>query len=200
MTDRGHDLLQTTVVVLALLTPAWLLPSGPALAWLLGVGALAAPMLWWTWHHAPWVPTPADETDRLLELLALRPGDRFLDLGAGDGRVLQRVHAATGAHCEGIEAAPLVWALGRLRLRLAGSPCVLRRGDLRTAELDGVDAVYLWGTAYGLGPDLVAWLRAGLPPGARVVSYATPLPGWDPVAIDTDGQRPLHLYQLPEPA
>jgi len=198
VTHRAHNLLQTTVVLLALLTPAWLLPAWVGLPWAVAVALLAGPMLWLTWHHAPWVPTPAEETAAIVEALQLGPTSTFVDLGAGDGRLLQRLHAASGARCVGVEAAPLVYLLGRLRLAWAGSPCRLVWGDLRRFDLSDADAVYLWGTAYGLDQAWVDRLRS-LRPGARVVSYGTPLPGWDPTSVLDHGLRSLYIYEVESP-
>jgi hypothetical protein len=192
VSPRTHDLLQTTVILLMWLTPAWLLPAPWGWVWG-GIVALAvAPSLWRTWWHAPWVPSPPELTEPLIAELHRGPCEVFVDLGAGDGRVLQRVHAATGAHCEGVEAVPWVWLLGQLRL--ARSPCRLHLGDLYRAEVAHADVVFLWGTAYGLTPALSRHLAAQLRPGARVLAYGTPLPDW-PVARRIDaGQRALYVH------
>src|SRR6266849_5103341 len=46
---------------------------------------------------APYVVSPQEIVDRMLELADLKPGERLYDLGSGDGRVLitavQRYHA-----------------------------------------------------------------------------------------------------------
>jgi hypothetical protein len=182
------------VVLGIALTPAWLGPSWMMLPWVLGVLLLLGPMLWLTWTHAPFVPTPDDDVARIVSALSLSPGERFVDLGSGDGRVLRAVHHATGAEGLGIEAAPGLWLWSWLRT--ARCPGVrVRLGDLRGADLSQVDAVYVWGTAYSVGtPGFTAWLREGLPPGARVVSYGQPLHGWEPDGVDGSGQRPVHRY------
>ena len=195
---RARDLLQTTVLVLVALTPAWLLPAGVALPWLAAVSLLAAPALWFTWTGAPWVPTPTDDLDRVVTLLGVGPDDRVVDLGAGDGRVLRHVAAVTGARVAGVEAAPAPWLLGAVRGWLGGPRVPVRLASryapsarLRLAE---TDAVYLWSTARGVAHPGLPSLLARLPPGARVVCYATPLPFWVPEAIDTTGQRPIYRY------
>lgn len=179
-----------------LLTPAWLTPPWFSTPWLVGVLALAGPGLWWSWRHAPWVPTPADDVDIILRLLALGPGDRFCDLGAGDGRMVQRVHHATGADCTGIEGVPLLYAIGWLRA-LPDAGCHMQLGDLTRVPLETYDALYIWGTAYGSGTaEFVQHLRARVRPGTRVVCYHTPLADLPPAEVDATGQRPVYAYEL----
>jgi hypothetical protein len=195
---RRQDLLQTLVLLLLLLTPAWLTPTWFARPWLWASLLLGLPALYLSWSHAPWVPSPAAELPRILAALDLSPADTFCDLGAGDGRLVARVRAATGATCFGIEASPLLCVVAWLFLWSRRDPgATVRFGDMYRADLSGVDAVYVWGTGYSAGTAAFGeWLRAALPPGARVVSYHQQIPGLTLVRADLDGQRPLYTYRL----
>lgn len=192
--SRRRDLLLTGVMVCIGLTPAWFLPDPWSQLWLAVGLVLGAPAVVLSWRHAPWVPTPAEELPRILHHLALKPGQRFCDLGAGDGRMVQRVRAATGAHCVGVEAGPLPFLAGWLRLRrTAGTE--IRFGDLYTADLSVCDAVYVWGTAYSVGtPRFGDRMRETLKPGARLVSYHQPVYGLEPNEVDEGGMRPIYVY------
>ncbi|TNE85325.1 MAG: class I SAM-dependent methyltransferase [Deltaproteobacteria bacterium] len=198
MDERQRDLLLTAVLLGVLLTPAWLIPQPWSLVWQLVVLLLAVPALMYSWRHAPWQPTPRAELERLVALLALTPDQRFCDLGAGDGRLVLWVHAATGAHCVGIEASPLQWLVARVRLALQGGQGTeVRLGDLYEADLSEFDVLYVWGTAYSVGtPAFAEAMKAHARPGARLVSYHTPVPGWTPLVEDHEGQRPLFVYAL----
>jgi hypothetical protein len=196
--SRRRDLLQTCVLLGLLFTPAWLTPPWFARPWLLVTALLGLPAVWWSWRHAPWVPTPTAERARLLAALALQPHETFCDLGAGDGRVVAMVSAATEATCWGVEVSPLLWLLGSLRLLWQGRGARLRLGDLYKTDLSGVDAVYVWGTAYSAGTErFVAFLRSAMRPGTRVISYHTELPGLEAERVDHGGQRPLWTYRIP---
>lgn len=46
---------------------------------------------------APFVPTPHDVVDRMIILAQLKPGDRLVDLGSGDGRLLRAAVCKFGA-------------------------------------------------------------------------------------------------------
>jgi hypothetical protein len=194
---RRRDLLLTLVMVCIVLTPAWLLPNTVGLPWMIAVIVLAVPAVWASWRHAPWQPTPHAELERVLEALALTGGQRFCDLGAGDGRMVQWVHEATGADCEGLEISPLPWAFAQLRLLGAGPGAHVRLADLYRTDLSAFDVLYVWGTAYSVGTErFVAHLQRSARPGTRLVSYHTPVHGLEPFHVDTTGQRPLYVYTL----
>jgi len=200
--SRRRDLLLTLVMWCIVLTPGWLMPEWLSRLWLLVVGMLGLPAVYLSWRHAPWQPTPAADLGRILQSLDLSPEQTFCDLGAGDGRMLVWVHAATGATCVGIEASPIPWLIGRLRLALQGTGRTsIRLGDLYTADLSGFDAVYVWGTAYSVSaPRFGRRMRQTLRPGARLVSYHYPVYGLEPCAVDTEGKRPLYVYVMPDAA
>ena len=74
----------------------------------------------------------------------------------------------------------------------------VRWGDLYRTDLSEFDVVYVWGTAYSVGTDAFAAFAArSLRPGARLVSYHTPIPGWEPVDVDKAGMRPIYIYCWP---
>jgi SAM-dependent methyltransferase len=78
------------------------------------------------YHRAVVIPTVVD-------LLALRPGERVLDLGAGQG-VLAPAVAARGGRYVGIEASPRLVAHARRRHGRAGS---FVEGDVRHLRTSG---------------------------------------------------------------
>ena len=50
-------------------------------------------------EEIPFVPTPLEVVDKMLELAELKKGDLLYDLGSGDGRIVIR---AAGAGREGV--------------------------------------------------------------------------------------------------
>ncbi len=145
---------------------------------------------------APWLPTRGRDVERALRMLDLKPGERFYDLGSGDGRLVLAA-ARHGANATGIELALPILLISRLRLRFSGPKTSARLvwGDLFKTDLSDADAVFLFGRPGRLGNRLAAHL-ASLKPGARVVSYAFPIEGWTPHRTDRTGRKalPIHLY------
>ena len=76
--------------------------------------------------------------DRLVELAALRPGDRVLDVGTGIGEpaVTAARRVAPGGRVLGIDLAPAMIREGRRRIRRLGLPDVeLAVGDIESLDL-----------------------------------------------------------------
>ncbi|MDB5794068.1 MAG: smtA, partial [Noviherbaspirillum sp.] len=59
-----------------------------------------------------WVPTPQALVDKMLDMAQLRPTDRLVDLGSGDGRTVITA-AKRGAPARGIEFNPDMVALAK---------------------------------------------------------------------------------------
>jgi hypothetical protein len=153
---------------------------------------------------APYQGTPEAVASAMLSLAALAPGETFVDLGAGDARVM--LHAVQHFHAGvalGWELDPAVHALGlaHVAARLSDAPHLAARvtlhcGDAREAALAGahVIALYLLPEGHAV---LAPLLEAQLPPGCgvRVVAHGWPLPGWTPTReVATSMGTRLYLY------
>ena len=64
-------------------------------------------------YGAPYLPTRKAQANRALDLLKLKEGDIFVDLGSGDGAVLIEA-AKRGLVCYGYELNPLVWLVSKV--------------------------------------------------------------------------------------
>jgi hypothetical protein len=131
---------------------------------------------------------------RLLELAAPAPGDTFVDLGSGVGRLViaaALLHPQTWRNCQGVElSAPLHDAAIAARLRFDElTPCppissceftcasVLDSGP-GAAALASADVSFSYAVTWASGPEhdqLVCALARHLPAGARVISIDLPL-------------------------
>lgn len=57
----------------------------------------------WTAGEVPFVPTPLQVVDRMLEIARLTPEDVIYDLGSGDGAIIIRAAKKFGVRGVGIE-------------------------------------------------------------------------------------------------
>jgi SAM-dependent methyltransferase len=142
---------------------------------------------------APWVPTHTTDMQRFLARARLTPGQKFYDLGCGDGRILVAA-AKHGAQAEGFEISLLPYLAARWRVFRSKIPAKIHFKDFWFSDLRNADIVYVFLTppAY---PRLKNKLEQELRPGTKVLCYVWPIEGWQPVAVDTSaGQPKLYLY------
>jgi SAM-dependent methyltransferase len=170
------DLIPIIALILASLGLLWI-----CIPWVAGI---------------PWVPSSPRRIQKAFELAELKPGEKFYDLGCGDGRVVIAAAKQWGADAVGIEISPLHCLLAWLRVRSASlqSHVKIRWGNFYRLDLGDADLVYQYGHsrfAAELGGQLAAQMR----PGTRFVSINVDIPGWQPQAFDQELK--IFVYQFP---
>lgn len=145
---------------------------------------------------APWVPTKKKDVLRFLGLAKIKSGEKFYDLGCGDGRFVSAATRA-GADAVGYEISLLPYFLAKLRgLFLRNKNYKILYKDFWKQDLKDADVVYIF-----LMPDAFEKLKAKftkeLKPGARVISLVWPIKGWEPSQVSKeDGRVSLYLYKM----
>jgi SAM-dependent methyltransferase len=163
-------------------------------ALLLFLLAIAASMLVPFLSLAPWLPTRGRDIDRALTLAGLKPGERFYDLGCGDGRVVSAA-AGRGAEAIGLEISFAMWLFCRVRQAFGfADGATFRFKNLFGQDLSDADVVYVYGLPEVNAKRLKPKLEAELKPGARVVAYEFRFDGWQPTAIDGSPPRDKRIY------
>lgn len=126
-----------------------------------------------------WVPTPQALVDRMLDMVALTPEDKLVDLGSGDGRTVISA-AQRGATARGIEYNPDMVALSRSAALRAGvaDTATFEQADIFESDFSEATVITLFllpGLNLKLKPTLL-----DMPPGTRVVSNSFTMGDWDP--------------------
>lgn len=129
---------------------------------------------------AIYVPSTREKTRRMSEMSEAAPGERAVDLGSGDGRVVIEL-AARGAAAEGYEINPVLVLLSRANIRRAGlkGRALIHWGSFWRADLSPFQVVVVFQGSFVMRR-LERKLRKELPRGARVVSDYWQLPGLAP--------------------
>jgi ribosomal protein L11 methylase PrmA len=138
------------------------------------------------------MPTHADLVQAVMKLAAIKPSDRVVDLGSGDGRLVlaaakQGAKEAVGYEIDG-------WNVIRARReakRMGITTARFKTESFWKASLRDVDVVLV----YGLPPymnRLAEKCRTELRPGARIVSLMYELPGWKA----SQSLQNIHLYTV----
>jgi precorrin-6B methylase 2 len=150
---------------------------------------------------APYVPTPQDVVERMLELAAVTNKDVVFDLGCGDGRLVITAAAKHGARGVGIDIDPERIAESEANAKKAGveNLVTFKVQDALKVDVSPATVVTLYllsSSNLKLRPLLTKELR----PGARIVSHAFSMGDWQPEKIDTfrdanGSTRTLYLWR-----
>lgn len=153
-------------------------------------------------QEVPYVVTPYEVVDAMLELAAVGKDDVVYDLGSGDGRIVIAAARDFGARGVGIEIDPRLVAESIYWARRAGVTARVRfvQQDLFQTDLSPATVVTLF-----LSRELNARLRPKLlrelRPGARIVSHRFDLGDWRPereARVEVGGvQYAIYLWVVP---
>lgn len=146
----------------------------------------------------PYVPTPQEVVDRMLELANVDKKDYLIDLGCGDGRIVVSAAREYGAQGLGIDLNPERITEARANAKKAG---VGTRVDFRVANLFETDLSRASVVTLYLLPDVNIRLRPKLwqqlKVGSRVVSHAFDMgPEWPPERTDDVDGRTIYMWTI----
>lgn len=129
---------------------------------------------------APWVPMYRKDLPRILKAACLQEGEKFVEIGSGDGRVAHYMATqCPGNTVLGIEKYYPIYLVSRLRLLFfPRSNLQLVCGDALSMNFSDVDVVYTYALKDSLNEKLVPKLLRELKPGARIVSYIFQIEPW----------------------
>ena len=121
---------------------------------------------------APYVPTPEDVVERMLNLAGVKAGDVVYDLGCGDGRI-PIAAAKRGARGVGVDIDPVRIRESNENAKKAGVTALVefRLQDAMTVDVSPATVVTLY-LLSSSNAKLRPILTSQLKPGARIVSHA----------------------------
>lgn len=151
--------------------------------------------------EVPYVPTPNQVVEAMLNLAKVTKSDTVIDLGCGDGRIVITAAQKFGARGIGVDLNPerIAEAEANAKAAKVGDRVKFVEQDLFKADIREATVVTLY-----LLPSVNARLKPRLfeqlKPGTRVVSHSFDMPDWQPKEkIQVDG-RTLYLWVIPENA
>jgi protein-L-isoaspartate O-methyltransferase len=159
---------------------------------LVALGARAQENEW----RPPFITTPPEVVERMLQVAETRASDLVIDLGSGDGRIVIAAAQKFGARGVGIELDPKLVEKSRDAARAAQvtEKATFVQGDVLTVDISRATVV----TVYLL-PELMRKLQPRfideLAPGTRIVSHAFTMAGWAPDKTETVKVKARHAGQ-----
>lgn len=147
---------------------------------------------------APYVVTDNEVVNAMLEMAAVRPNERVVDLGSGDGRILIAAARSLGARGLGVDIDPARIREATANARAAGVShrVIFRRENLFQTPLGDADVLTLYlsnDINFRLRPRVLAQMRAG----ARVVSHDFNMGDWRPDQTQRIGTATVNLWIVP---
>lgn len=146
----------------------------------------------------PYVPTPQEVVDAMLELAEVKKGDVVYDLGSGDGRIPITAAKRYGVTATGIDINPQRVKEANENAQREGvtDRVTFRTADLFTTDLSRANVVTLY-----LLPEVNLKLRPKLlkelKPGSRIVSHAFNMGDWEPEETRNIDGRTIYLWTVP---
>ena len=147
----------------------------------------------------PFVPTPQEVVEAMLELGQVKKGDVVYDLGSGEGRIVITAAKKYAARAVGFEIDPDLIGQSREAIRKEGLEHLaeIREQDILTVDVSPPTVVTLY-----LLPDVNLQIRPNLlnqlKPGSRVVSHAFSMGDWKPEKVIKVNGRTVYLWIIPE--
>jgi SAM-dependent methyltransferase len=144
---------------------------------------------------APFVPSPFDVVETMLDLADLQPTDVLVDLGSGDGRIVLAA-SLRGVRAIGVEIDALL--LGQAFERREENPgynlASFTHDDIHNVDLSRATVVTCYLVSHSM-KGLREKFRA-CRPGTRIISHAFDIPGWKPTrtVMTPSGLGPIHLW------
>jgi cyclopropane fatty-acyl-phospholipid synthase-like methyltransferase len=141
-------------------------------------------------EEIPFVPTPVEVVDKMLEMAQVQKNDVVYDLGSGDGRVVIRAAKKYGTRGVGIEMDQTLLEKARVSAEAEGVSHLVefRAEDALKTDLSPATVVTLYMLPWfneAMKPNFRKYLK----PGARIVAHDFGIEGW----------KPDKTERLPEP-
>jgi precorrin-6B methylase 2 len=146
----------------------------------------------------PFVPTPQEVVEGMLQLAQVKKGDTVYDLGSGDGRIVITAAKKYGARAMGFEIDPELLKQSRANIKKEGLEKLaeIREQDILTVDLSPASVLTMYllpSVNLKLKPKILSEMK----PGSRVVSHAFDMGDWKPdKTIQIDG-RTVYLWTVP---
>src|SRR5206468_2196736 len=150
---------------------------------------------------APYYPTPETIVQKMLQLGALKAGEKMFDLGSGDGRIV--IMAAQKYHAEavGVELDKDLCKQSLAKIQKLGldKNAHIVNGDLLKQNYSSADLVTVYLLPESIDKQVQPLLDKQLKKGSRVVAHDFEFKAWTPEKVENiadDGEGRSHTLYL----
>ena len=145
----------------------------------------------------PFVPSPQEVVDKMVEVAGVKKGDVVYDMGSGDGRIVIAA-AKKGARAVGFEIDGDLVKESRENIRKAGveNLAEIRQQDILTVDFSPASVITMYllpDVNLKLKPNLLSQLK----PGSRVVSHSFDMGDWKADKVERVDGRTIYFWVIP---
>ncbi|MBU2542908.1 50S ribosomal protein L11 methyltransferase [Patescibacteria group bacterium] len=137
---------------------------------------------------APFVPTTKIRLKKMIEMANLKPTDKVIDLGSGEGRVV----IAASKYCAksvGVEINPFLYWVSKFKA--GGKKNIeFKKQSLWKTDLSDYDLIFIYFIPHRM-KKLAKKIKKEMKPGSRIISHAFVFPGWQYIEKDDN----IYLYE-----
>lgn len=147
--------------------------------------------------HVPYVTTPPEVIDSMMEVADVGPGDYLIDLGSGDGRIVVEA-ARRGAVGHGVEIDPELVNLAEKNAQKAGlsNKVMFLQENVFHSDFSRASVVTTYMTTT-LNTRLRPTLLNELDPGTHVVAHDFNMGAWEADKHVGVGEHDVYLWVVP---
>jgi hypothetical protein len=146
----------------------------------------------------PYVPTPQEVVNRMLDLGKVRAGEYHMDLGSGDGRIAVTAAQKYGARAYGVDLNPVRVKEAQENAKKAGvsDRATFEVKNLFDTDISKADILTMY-LLPRVNIDLRPRVLKEMWPGTRIVSHAFDMGDWEPDQKDSVTGRQVYLWIIP---
>ncbi len=158
----------------------------------IGIFTWIASLVFSSFMGAPYVPTKKGELDVVLKEARLKKGQRFIELGCGDGRVVKHAVEKYKVHGVGVDVNPILILYSAFLWRKTKNLQLVNQNIYKT-NLFPYDVIYVF-----LMPEMLEKLKKKFLDecrrGTLIISHGFKIPGWDTKISKTLSRKPFPTY------
>lgn len=145
----------------------------------------------------PYLPSPLSVVDAALNMVEVKPGEIFADLGCGDGTVLVKAAEKFKTFCVGFEINPKLVMLARRKAKNSGVGLLVDVvcADVFTVDLSTLKVIYVYPF-----PTIIDRLSEKIAiecsKGTRILVHDYPLKGLNPSKSIKISEKSFHTHLI----
>ena len=151
----------------------------------------------WSWYGVPFVATPDDKLKIILENLELQEWETFVDIGCGDGKILEVVSRKfPTVMCIGYESSSYPYSLALERKRESQYDFEIHKKNVFSVSLADVDIIHIYMVPYML-PKLIKKIQSECRIGTKIYIQSHEVKNWIPErVVPLSKKNNLYIYTL----